>query len=284
VTEPARWGTRRRLLDLLDRLHVARPVVRLYERALGAKSKFTGDRIRTAGGLPLPPAGLRAQAGPRHANADFFLRSGRHHAELVRRLLEEDGSSIEEFEAILDFGCGCGRVLRHWARLPQTRVFGCDINPKMVGWCTAHLGFADVSVTELSPPLPYRDSTFDLVYAFSVFTHLPEDLQHSWIRECFRVLRPEGRLLISTLGEHYLSLERLTEAERRSFLQGHVVVLYEDAPGTSLCSAYHPTEYVLGNLAAGFELASFLPAADDGRHDIYLLRKPAPAGAATGRP
>jgi SAM-dependent methyltransferase len=284
VTEPALWGLRRRLLDLLDRLHLARPAVRLYELALAAKSGLDAQHRREAGNLPLPPARLRAQAGPRHADAGFFLRSGQRHAELIRELLRQSGSSIEELDALLDWGCGCGRVLRHWSHLPRTGVFGCDINPRMVDWCAANLGFAEVRVNDISPPLPYPDSSFDLVYALSVITHLPEDLQHAWIQECLRVLRPDGYLLISTLGEYYLSRKRLTESERQTFVDGNVVVLYDTSPGTSLCSAYHPPEYVHRNLAKDFELVVFRPAADDGRHDIHLLRKPAPALAATEQP
>ena len=274
VTGPARWGLRRRVLDRLDELHLARQTVQLYELALAAKSRATGPREHAEDALPLPPSRLRAQAGPRHADPAFFLRSGRRHAELISELLQGNGSAIEELEGILDFGCGCGRVVRHWSKLQGARVCGCDVNPKMVDWCRANLSFADFTVNSLSPPLPYGISSFDLVYAFSVFTHLPRDLQHTWIDECFRVLRPAGYLLISTLGEHYLSLDRLTESERRSFSNGDVVVLYEGSPGTSLCSAYHPPAYVHDKLAAEFELLSFLPAADDGRHDIHLFRKP----------
>ena len=173
--------------------------------------------------------------------------------------------------------CGCGRILRHWAGLPGTHVFGCDIDPKMVEWCTAQLPFATVTVNELRPPLRYPDASFDLVYAFSVFTHLSEDLQHAWMAECRRVLRPGGYLLMSTLGAYYVSRKRLTESERQSFSNGKVVVLYEDSAGTSLCSAYHPPEYVHRNLAADLQLVSFRPAADEGRHDIHLFRKPAVA-------
>jgi SAM-dependent methyltransferase len=284
VTEPAHWGRRRTLLDVLDKLRLARPAVRLYELALATKSQALQKQARAADGLPLPPTRLRSQAGPRHADAAFFLRSGERHAELIRGLLHEQGSSLEEVESLLDFGCGCGRVMRHWSQLPRTRVFGCDINPKMVEWCAEHLRFADIRVNDISPPLPYENSTFDLVYAFSVFTHLPEDLQQSWVRECFRVLKENGYLLISTLGEHYISLGRLTESERQSFRDGNVVVLYESSPGTSLCSAYHPPEYVRRHLAPELELVSFLPSADDGHHDLHLFRKPTSIRARTGRP
>jgi SAM-dependent methyltransferase len=283
VTEPARWGLRRTLLDLFHRLHLARPVVRTYELALAGRARLSSRRTAVADGVPLPPARLRAQVGPSHAAADVFLQSGRRHAALIREFLREDAKEVEELEAILDWGCGCGRVLRHWSQLPHTRVCGCDINPKMVEWCATHLDFAEVTVTGISPPLPYADSSFDLLYALSVFTHLPEKLQHAWMRECFRVLKPEGHLLISTMGDYYLSLNRLTERERQTFLGGDVVVLYEDSAGTSLCSAYHPPEYVRTRLAADFDLVSFQPAAVDGRHDMHLFRKPVASGAAAGQ-
>ena len=261
------------MLDLLDRLHLARPAVQVYELALAAKASVLGRNLESADGIALPPAHIRAQVGPLHANAQFFLDSGRHNAELIRSLLREDGSSVEGLESLLDWGCGVGRVLRHWADLDQTHVCGCDINPKMVEWCNAHLSFADVAVNDLSPPLPYDESTFRLVYAFSVMTHLSEELQYAWITECRRVLKLGGYLVFSTLGEHFVSRDRLTEGERQTFASGRLVVLYEGSSGTSLCSAYHPPDYVRTELGAGFDYVTFRPAADDGRHDIHMLRK-----------
>jgi SAM-dependent methyltransferase len=268
------------VLDLFDRLHLARPAVRTYEFVLAARSSLFRRELKAADGLPLPPAWLRSQVGPLHADAGFFLRSGKHNADLIRDVLHEYGSSIEEIGALLDWGCGCGRVLRHWCELPRTRVVGCDINPKMVKWCNQHLPFAEASVNDLSPPLPYGDATFDLVYAFSVMTHLSEDLQHAWLRECRRVLKPGGYLLFSTLGEYFVSRDRLTPAERRSFDNGDLVVLYERSAGSSLCSAYHPPDYVRREFARDFDVVTFRPAADDGRHDIHLLRKASAVAAA----
>ena len=128
-------------------------------------------------------------------------------------------------------------------------------------------------MNELTPPLPYDDSSFDLVYAFSVMTHLSEELQRAWVQECRRVLKPGGYFVFSTLGEYFVSRDRLTDDERRSFERGKLVVLYERSAGTSLCSAYHPPEYVRRELADGFDVVAFRPAADDGRHDIHVLRK-----------
>lgn len=274
MSEPALWGRKRMVLDAFDRVRLARPAVRLYELALAARSQLGRAELTEADGLLLPPARLRTQVGPLHANADFFLASGRHNAELVAELLREQGTSVEQLEALLDWGCGCGRVLRNWRRFPGIRIFGCDIDANMVAWCRENLRFADVTINELSPPLPYGDACFDLVYAFSVMTHLSEDLQQAWLRDVRRVLRPGGYFLFSTLGEYYASRNRLTASERNSFSEGKLVVLYERSAGTSLCSAYHPAQYVRETLASGFEHASFRPGADDGRHDIHLLRKP----------
>jgi SAM-dependent methyltransferase len=265
---------------MLDRLHLARPAVRFYESMLAAQAGLVSrDSALEADGLPLPPASLRAQVGPPHADAAFFLESGRQHAELVRDLLLENGTTVEGLDSLLDWGCGCGRVLRHWRELRHTRVSGCDISPRMVEWCRANLDFAHVSLTNLEPPLPYPDSSFDLIYAFSVFTHLPEDLQHEWMSECLRVLRPEGYLVISTMGEYYVGLQRLSDAEAATFSKGELVVLYERAAGTSLCSAYHPPEYVRRRLARAYDAVAFRPAVEGGRHDVHLLRKPAEARA-----
>jgi SAM-dependent methyltransferase len=278
MAEPARWGIRRSALDIFDRLHLARPVVRAYELALASRSRLHSD-ADAADGLPLPPARLRAQVGPAHADASYFLDSGRQHADLIRDLLREDGTSVEEVDALLDWGCGCGRVLRQWVGLPATRVAGCDIDSRMIDWCVRNLPFADVAVTGMSPPLPYGDEEFELVYAFSVFTHLTEPLQHQWIAECRRVVRPGGYLLISTLGEHYATLDRLTMSELESFGSGNVVVLYQRSAGTSLCSAYHPPQYVRERLGTGFDYVSFRPAGDAGRHDLHLFRKTKASGA-----
>jgi SAM-dependent methyltransferase len=254
----------------MDRLHIAKPAVAAYEAALAAKSSLRGGDRQSDDGLPLPPARMRAQVGPLHADARFFLESGRHNADLVRDLVP-----LEEVGALLDWGCGCGRVLRHWSTLQGTAVYGCDINPKMVEWCGTNLPFAEVALNELSPPLPYTEGTFGLVYAFSVMTHLSEELQREWVAECRRVLEPGGYLLFSTLGEYFVSRDRLTPEERRSFEAGDLVVLYQRSSGTSLCSAYHPPDYVARELADGFDVVSFRPAADDGRHDLHVLQKTA---------
>jgi ubiquinone/menaquinone biosynthesis C-methylase UbiE len=56
---------------------------------------------------------------------------------------------------------------------------------------------AQIRLTGLEPPLPYEDSMFDLVTAFSVFTHTPFDRQAAWIAELWRIIRPGGCIVAS---------------------------------------------------------------------------------------
>jgi SAM-dependent methyltransferase len=271
---PATGGWRRRVADGLARARLLAPAVGLYQTLLAARGAIGSRRARRdTGGLPVPPARLRVGVGPSFGDLDTFLESGKRHADLVRRLVEEQGSALEAAAPVLDFGCGVGRVARHWHGL-ELDLHGCDVNRRMIEWCRANLPFGRYDVNELAPPLPYDDESLGLAYAFSVFTHLPEQLQLAWAAEFHRVLRPGGLLLLSTLGEYYAALDRLSPAEREQFDSGRLVVLFEEHAGESFCSAYHPRSYVAETLASGFEVVAHEPGTDAEQHDMHLLRKP----------
>src|SRR5207244_2931679 len=138
-----------------------------------------------------------------------------------------------EIDSVLDFGCGCGRVTRYWNDFGG-EVSGSDVSAKAVAWCRANLTFARFEVNRLAPPLAFPDEQFDLVYALSVFTHLTEELQLAWRDELRRVLRPGGRLFVTTHGRSYAP--RLDAGERERFEQGELVVRWSDVPGTNLRS------------------------------------------------
>jgi len=258
--------------DLLARAHLLAPVVSLYQTVLGVRGAL-GSRHTEVDGLPVPPAQLRVRIGPSFGDLDTFLQSGKRHAQLVRSLLEEHESAPEAYAPVLDFGCGCGRVTRHWRGL-DLDLHGCDVNRRMIDWCRQNLRFGRFDVNQLEPPLPYGDGSMGLAYAFSVFTHLPEQLQLNWIQEFGRILRPGGYLLFSTLGEYYAGLDRLTEDEQQLFDDGRLVVLFEDHAGESFCSAYHPRAYVERTLSDGFTYVGYRKGDDDEQHDMHLFRKP----------
>jgi SAM-dependent methyltransferase len=260
------------LLRAFMRLGLHRPAFRLYETASSLRT--LGRRPPTADdGLPVPPPRLimRVAGTPDPA---WFLESGRLAAASIRGALDRAGRPVEELGAILDFGCGCGRVTRRWATLDGVAVHGSDRNAAAIEWCRHNLGFAHFETNGLAPPLPYADGSFDLVYALSVFTHLTEELGLAWAAELERVLRPGGQLLLTTHGDHYRT--RLEAAERRRFDAGELVVRRPDAVGTNLCAAFHPPAYVQETLAGRLEPVELVPEGAQGNphQDLQLLRKP----------
>ncbi len=258
------------VLTSLERARLLRPAYRTYERvrALGNRD---GVALPTDS-LPLPPAKLRVRVAGT-ANATWFQESGRLARDTIQSSLEGAGSSLEDLVAVLDFGCGCGRVLR-WLRDIPAELRGADVDRDAIAWCRENLPFAKFERNRLAPPLSYETESFDLIYAFSVLTHLPVKLQHEWMREFRRMLRSGGFLLVSTHGEPYVS--RLTPAERDRFARGEVVVRFDQVAGINLCSAFHPRTYVEKGLAEGLEVIQWAPEGANGNphQDLFLFRKP----------
>ena len=233
----------------------------------------TGYRIAGAGdGVPIPPTRLiyLVDLSP---EVSWFLHTGRISRDSIDNALMKNGYHLADFHDILDFGCGCGRILRHWKSLKGPRLHGTDYNSQLIDWDKRKLGgFAEFKTNHLAPPLDYPDVQFDFVYALSVFTHLPENLQHDWMRELARVLKPRGLLLITLHGES--RLHQLQPEERQQFLSGQMVVKQPGAAGSNFCGSYHPESYVRNILSQGFEVIDYIPeGARDADQDIYLLRK-----------
>jgi SAM-dependent methyltransferase len=111
------------------------------------------------------------------------------------------GSWSWEGTRVLDFGCGAGRVLRHFAAEAERGEFwGSDIDEASVRWIEENLSppFRAVLHGE-SPPLRVPNGYFDLTYAMSVFTHITYEWS-AWLLELHRSLAPGGLLLATFLG------------------------------------------------------------------------------------
>ena len=203
-------------------------------------------------------------------SVEWFVQSGQAAAEAIRDVLDTSGTPVEQHDPILDFGCGCGRVTRHWTDL-SSDVHGCDYNPALVEWCQTGLPFGHFDTNQLEPPLPYPTAHFTLVYALSVFTHLPAPLHRPWIAEIARVCQPGASLLISTHGEAYVNT--LTESERHRFHTGQLVVRHEVEAGTNRCGAYCSEQYLQQQFAPEFEILRFVPRGARGNphQDLTLL-------------
>jgi SAM-dependent methyltransferase len=134
-----------------------------------------------------------------------FEQRGTEQWQLVKSLLP-DGMTNLAGKRILDFGCGVGRILRAAVRDADAAEFaGCDIHLPSVRWLQNDLrGRARIFQTDDWPPIEAPDGHFDVIYAFSVYTHLV-DSWSAWLLELRRVLKDEGVLIITVFGPGHTS-------------------------------------------------------------------------------
>ena len=116
------------------------------------------------------------------------------------RSLASDSFGIRG-KRVLDFGCGVGHILREAvAANPEGEYWGCDNHAPSVEWLRREVGDqAHVFLNHDWPPLPTPAEHFDVVFAFSVFTHLT-DSWSAWLLELHRVLADDGVLVATVLG------------------------------------------------------------------------------------
>jgi SAM-dependent methyltransferase len=193
-------------------------------------------------GVPVPPRDIQLWVGKFERDADF-IATGRWTVDLMVEL-----AGLTPEHAVLDGGCGCGRVARALTEFlsPAGRYLGFDVGREPIEWCQKQIStrfpaFVFVHADVLNPvynpegvlrPESYRfpcaDEIFDVVLLESVFTHLLRPAMETYTRESVRVLRAGGHLLVS----HHL----MDEAARRAVASGTTVFEFRQrlGPATTL--------------------------------------------------
>lgn len=102
---------------------------------------------------------------------------------------------------VLDAGCGTGNFERFIAdkSVPPIALDGIDGSPSMLRAAQRrcrNLDFVRFLAADLNERLPFDDDTFDRVVSINVLYALED--QEQAVRELLRVLKPRGRLVISS--------------------------------------------------------------------------------------
>lgn len=133
---------------------------------------------------------------------DASLRYAFNQFRIIKELLGHQNINISQLDTILDFGCGYGRILRFFAKDGiNAKMYGTDISKGLIEWCRNNIKFGDYHINNSWPPTDFKENTFSLIFAFSVFSHLSEKSHLLWLEELHRLLKPKG-LLIFTIWVH----------------------------------------------------------------------------------
>lgn len=190
-----------------------------------------------------PPPAYLAYDAYNHTNWKLYHNKGFRHSELISDLIKE---YIHEQEIkICEWGCGPARVIRHLYNIDgfeKIELFGTDYNEKSIRWCKKHIKNAHFLKNSLEPPLSLDADLFNCVYAFSIFTHLSEQLHYSWIEEVFRILKPGGIFIFTTAGDTFS--KKLLPTEKEKYDSGCLVVRGQIKEGKKHFAAYHPPQFI----------------------------------------
>ncbi len=186
-----------------------------------------------------------------------------------------------ETPAILDWGCGTGRIIQHLHRQnPYALLYGADINEKMIAWNHQHIKDSYFSKITLQTPTEYPANYFDLVYGISVFTHLSASMQKDWIEEMSRILKPAAILLVTTHGSYFTN--QLLEAEKKQY---HHKGFYEkvfqknNQPvfGDRNYTVYETADFFENMIANNFNTVAYFDGSVSpekfGGQDLWILQK-----------
>jgi SAM-dependent methyltransferase len=134
-------------------------------------------------------------------NPEYHIVGGFGSASEITARADRFGFPIDRARRVLDFGCGTSRILRYFVEfMPGPRYYGSEVFKDNIEW--GRKAFPEVMYIEQGhlPPLPVQEHTFDLVYAYSIFSHFDQVPFRSWLREFARIINPGGLLIITVQG------------------------------------------------------------------------------------
>lgn len=142
----------------------------------------------------------------------FVGRSGEAALQEVRPFYEliANRSSLTPESTVVDFGAGWGRI----ARFFEGDMGDCanlhlvDVDPEALEWCKKCGVKGNPNVIIPTGSLPFADQSTDVLYAYSVFSHLSENSAIHWLTEIARVLKPDGLFVFTTQSLRFLDLVR----------------------------------------------------------------------------
>ncbi len=244
---------------------------------------------------PVPPAELRATAcgGPTKQThlytslEDFLVIVGLWETYAQR--------PITELQSVLDFGSGCGRLLRRFPMgLPRVACHGADVRAASIDWCQANLPGTYIH-NGTTPPLDLPAGSMDLVVSLSVFSHLRRESNLAWIAELTRLLKPDGLMMVTTHGAFALHVIRQstehqdtlgvnadqardylrTLQEQRFIYHPIPKEMARDLDGVEedYGQVFFNEQFVREDWAPYVRIAGYIPASLDLFQDFYVLKR-----------
>ena len=230
--------------------------------------------IKEHPGIPLPPPYMVYES----FQIDYrkYFLGGREDAQWIASLAKPHCTL--ENSKILDWGCGPARIIRHLPDLlgSSNEYFGTDYNEETIKWCAENIKGISFSKNEITPPLPFPDNQFGLIYGISILTHLSAENHYKWSDELYRVASQNGIVILTTHGDAFL--EKLTPAEAEAYHAQMPISRDKTKEGHRTFGTFHPPEFIRNVLtSSGFSIVQHIPGKRVHEsyisQDVWLLKK-----------
>lgn len=152
---------------------------------------------------PISAAHILQKIGPGpHAPEALWPHDQDHYGGLDANAQIADHAGLRPGMTVADFCAGLGGPARWYAHVRGVHVTGIDLTSERVNGAAALNAICGLEdrVTVLQGSVtdaPLRDETVDAVVSQEAFLHIPD--YPKAVAEAFRVLRPKGRAVVSTL-------------------------------------------------------------------------------------
>jgi len=147
---------------------------------------------------------------------------------------------------VLDVACGTGRSLKMIrAALPKASLFGVDLSPTYLRKANQILSQSLDEMPQLiqanGEDLPYQDDYFHAVTSIFLFHELQPQARQNTINEAFRVLKPDGILILCD------SIQAIDSPDFQSVMDNFSSIFHEP----------YYRHYITDNLVGRLEKAGF---------------------------
>jgi SAM-dependent methyltransferase len=196
----------------------------------------------------------------------------------LARFSDEQGMRTRE-KTLLDFACGYGRFARYFANLFK-EVTVSDLEPEMLDFCRKEFGTMAFLSSNSANVVGNYQARYDVVFCFSLFTHLNEQQWREWFKALFNLVAKQGYLIISTQGHELMAKLNIPPGPENTKAPGFFFSADNETDGRLDPTTYGITvlrdSYVrnVASTIAGMRVVKhYKMGTFDLYHDIYVFQK-----------
>ena len=176
------------------------------------------------------PAKYLRYCGSRFKDDERYLDSALNEADRLVNVLNVTKNSV-----VLDVGCGVGRLaIGLTQKLPGIKDYqGIDVSENAIRWCKKNIssGFPNFHFSKIDMknelynkegrevtsliPLPFKSEEFDIIYLYSVFSHMRSKDVSYYLEEFRRIIKRDGKIFMTAFLEEGVPDEEENPANYR---------------------------------------------------------------------